>query len=80
MDLHLYNIDLNIGIISGVNNSRCPSSDGVITGSNVLNAAQTLSTCIQQMGNATPAPDPLTAGVINTWLDTHLPVSDKNPI
>ncbi|GAB0090838.1 uncharacterized protein DMENIID0001_056020 [Sergentomyia squamirostris] len=59
---------------SCVNNSRAhPSSDGLITSSNVLNAAQTLSTCIQQMGNATPAPDPLTASIINTWLDTHLP-------
>uniref|UniRef100_A0A1B0CR31 Uncharacterized protein n=1 Tax=Lutzomyia longipalpis TaxID=7200 RepID=A0A1B0CR31_LUTLO len=55
----------------GVNNSRCPP-DGV-TSSNVLNAAQTLSICIQQLGNGTPAPDPLTAGIINTWLETHLP-------
>ncbi|XP_055691921.1 liprin-beta-1 isoform X11 [Lutzomyia longipalpis] len=62
------------GIISGVNNSRCPP-DGV-TSSNVLNAAQTLSICIQQLGNGTPAPDPLTAGIINTWLETHLPRQD----
>ncbi|XP_055691916.1 liprin-beta-1 isoform X7 [Lutzomyia longipalpis] len=59
---------------SCVNNSRCPP-DGV-TSSNVLNAAQTLSICIQQLGNGTPAPDPLTAGIINTWLETHLPRQD----
>ncbi|XP_059622776.1 liprin-beta-1 isoform X2 [Phlebotomus argentipes] len=64
------------GATSSCVNNRCPPNDGVVTSSNVLNAAQTLSTCIQQLGNATPAPDPLTAGIINTWLDTHLPRQD----
>lgn len=42
---------------------------------NVLAAAQTLSMVLQQSGSMAPSPDPITAGVINTWLETHLPVS-----
>lgn len=41
----------------------------------VLAAAQTLAMILQQTGQLAPSPDPLTAGLIGTWLETHLPVS-----
>lgn len=40
----------------------------------VLIAAKKLSILLQQNGNMTHQPDPFTANVLSTWLQTHLPV------
>lgn len=65
----------------GVTNRNSTSPDGhaegvsSVTQANVLATAQTLSMILKQSGNMAPSPDPITADVINTWLETHLPVS-----
>lgn len=41
----------------------------------VFATAKKLSTILQQNDNMALSPDPATAGVLNTWLETHLPVS-----
>lgn len=63
----------------GATNRNTSSPDGQtsISQSNVLAAAQTLAMILQQTGNMAPSPDPITAGIINTWLETHLPVRVK---
>lgn len=38
-------------------------------------AAKKLSILLQQNGNMAHQPDPFTAQILNTWLETHLPVS-----
>lgn len=44
----------------------------------ILAAAQSLSMSLQQQTpSLQPAPDPITGGIISTWLDTHLPVSTR---
>lgn len=70
------------GNASGVAPSNGTALTGVnggayahVTATGILSAAQALCNFIQQSGNVTPAPDPITAGIIHTWLDTHLPVS-----
>lgn len=40
-------------------------------------AAKKLSILLQQNGNMAHQPDPFTAQILNTWLETHLPVSDS---
>lgn len=67
----------NAGASGGGDTSK---NGATVVSSNVLIAAQTLAMSIQQSGNITPSPDPLTARIINTWLDTHLPVSQLNQI
>lgn len=43
----------------------------------ILAAAQSLAMSLQQQTpTLQPSPDPITAGIISTWLDTHLPVSE----
>lgn len=43
--------------------------------SSVSVAAKKLSILLQQNGNMAHQPDPFTANILNTWLETHLPVS-----
>lgn len=79
-DLLLLIYLLCFGIIIGnTNRSQLLQSDEakLRASTTVLDAAHTLSMCIQQMGPITPTPDSRTASVINQWLDTHLPVSFK---
>lgn len=45
------------------------------TVSQVLTTAKKLSLILQQNGNMSQSPDPVTASILNTWLETHLPVS-----
>lgn len=61
--------------IGATNRNTSPDGQTSISYSNVLAAAQTLAMILQQSGNMAPSPDPITAGIINTWLETHLPVS-----
>lgn len=42
--------------------------------SSVLIAAKKLSILLQQNGNMAQQPDPFTANILSTWLETHLPV------
>lgn len=44
--------------------------------SSVLVTAKKLSILLQQNGNMAQQPDPFTANILSTWLETHLPVSD----
>ncbi|CAD7088008.1 unnamed protein product [Hermetia illucens] len=63
------------GIISGANNRLTSSQDvSSVSISNVLATAQSLALAIQQAGTHTPSPDPVTAGILNNWLETHLPL------
>ncbi|KAJ6648062.1 hypothetical protein Bhyg_03287 [Pseudolycoriella hygida] len=55
------------------NRNASPDGQTSLSQSNVLAAAQTLAMILQQSGNMAPSPDPITAGIINTWLETHLP-------
>lgn len=88
MFIHFYpnfdtNINLLLCVISGnTNRSHLLQSDEATlrASTTVLDAAHTLSMCIQQMGPITPSPDSRTASVINQWLDTHLPVSFLNKV
>lgn len=61
--------------IGASNRNTSPDGQTSLSQSNVLAAAQTLAMILQQSGNLAPSPDPITAGIINTWLETHLPVS-----
>lgn len=65
----------------GASSHNTSSPDGHVTTtspqSNVLTTAQTLAMILQQSGNMAPSPDPITAETINTWLETHLPVSTQ---
>lgn len=45
--------------------------------SSVLIAAKKLSILLQQNGNMAHQPDPFTANILSTWLETHLPVCSK---
>lgn len=65
-------------IIGATNRNTSPDGQTSVSYSNVLAAAQTLAMILQQSGNMAPSPDPITAGIINTWLETHLPVSSNN--
>lgn len=70
----LYN--RNLFPFSGANNRLTSSQDvSSVSISNVLATAQSLALAIQQAGTHTPSPDPVTAGILNNWLETHLPVS-----
>ncbi|KFB38268.1 Dpse\GA10537-PA-like protein [Anopheles sinensis] len=41
----------------------------------ILAAAQSLAMALQQQSSSFhPSPDPITADIINTWLDTHIPL------
>ncbi|XP_037051874.1 liprin-beta-1 isoform X8 [Bradysia coprophila] len=67
------------GIISGASNrNTSPDGQTSLSQSNVLAAAQTLAMILQQSGNMAPSPDPITASIINTWLETHLPRQDTD--
>uniref|UniRef100_A0AAG5D397 SAM domain-containing protein n=1 Tax=Anopheles atroparvus TaxID=41427 RepID=A0AAG5D397_ANOAO len=60
-----------------------PSSNGGlhhgIQSTSILAAAQSLAMALQQQSSSFhPAPDPITADIINTWLDTHLPRQDTD--
>lgn len=59
--------------------SASTSNGGIHHGlqsTSILAAAQSLAMSLQQQTpSLQPAPDPITGGVISTWLDTHLPVS-----
>lgn len=64
--------------IIGASSRNTSSPDGQsnsISQPNILATAQALAMILQQSGNMAPSPDPITAGIINTWLETHLPVS-----
>lgn len=79
------------GIILGATTNHVSSPDGGATlsastsnggihhglqSTSILAAAQSLAMSLQQQTpSLQPAPDPITGGVISTWLDTHLPVS-----
>lgn len=63
--------------------SASTSNGGIHHGlqsTSILAAAQSLAMSLQQQTpSLQPAPDPITGGVISTWLDTHLPVSVWHP-
>lgn len=63
--------------IGATNRNTSPDGQTSLSHSNVLAAAQTLAMILQQSGNMAPSPDPITASIINTWLETHLPVSSN---
>lgn len=63
--------------LGATNRNTSPDGQTSLSHSNVLAAAQTLAMILQQSGNMAPSPDPITAGIINTWLETHLPVSSN---
>lgn len=51
-----------------------------IQSTSILAAAQSLAMALQQQASSMhPSPDPITADIINTWLDTYLPVSAAFP-
>ncbi|XP_052903007.1 liprin-beta-1 isoform X2 [Anopheles moucheti] len=50
-----------------------------IRSTSILAAAQSLAMALQQQSSSMhPSPDPITADIINTWLDSHLPRQDTD--
>lgn len=76
------------GIILGATNhvsspdGAASSNGGIHHGlqsTSILAAAQSLAMSLQQQApSLQPSPDPITAGIISTWLDTHLPRQDTD--
>uniref|UniRef100_A0A8D8C1C4 Liprin-beta-1 n=2 Tax=Culex pipiens TaxID=7175 RepID=A0A8D8C1C4_CULPI len=76
------------GIILGATNhvsspdGGASSNGGIHHGlqsTSILAAAQSLAMSLQQQTpTLQPSPDPITAGIISTWLDTHLPRQDTD--
>ncbi|XP_058129735.1 liprin-beta-1 isoform X2 [Anopheles coustani] len=79
------------GIISGDSDYISSPDGGTINASSngglhhgmqstsILAAAQSLAMALQQQSSSYhPSPDPITADIINTWLDTHIPRQDTD--
>lgn len=58
----------------GVSSGRSSDDSFQNNSSSVLSAAQHLAIELQKSGYCQP--DPITADIINTWLENYLPVSD----
>ncbi|XP_041786460.1 uncharacterized protein LOC121601717 [Anopheles merus] len=61
---------------AGNNSSSNGGLQHGIRSTSILAAAQSLAMALQQQSSTLhPSPDPITADIINTWLDSHLPAA-----